>query len=106
MKNKKNSLINEESLEALKSLINVIYPEDNKERKSNEKNGELAVKYKELLKLSEKYTDEEIKEILKNIPNNYNRAENQKNAENLANLATNLNIGEDYLVDTQRDINE
>ena len=79
MKEEKNSLINEESLEALQSLIDIIYPRDKKGSKSNEKSGELAEKYKELLKLSENYTDEEIKEMLKDIPNNYDRAENQKN---------------------------
>lgn len=91
-----NSLINDKSLEALNSLIDVIYSNNNK---GNELDEKIKKEYYELLKASGKYTDDEISKLIKKISKGYDRDKNQKNVEELATHAKSLNDGEKYLLD-------
>ena len=93
----KNSLINDKSLEALNSLIDVVYSNNNKASKKKKK---IERKYYEVLKSSGKYTDDEIKELLKKVSSKgFSREKNQKNVKELAKYAKNLNDGEKYLLE-------
>lgn len=95
-----NSLINDNSIEALNNLIDIIYSKDNGENiEGTELDKDIEKKYHELLKSYGKYTDEEINELLKKIPKGYNRKKNQKNVEELAKHANSLNDGEKLLFD-------
>ena len=91
MSNKQeDSMLNTNTEEALRILIDCI------KGTNSSVNSTLLDKYKEIVEKSESFDDKQKDEILKNL--GFSRSLNQLNVKNLAELADNLDISEQYFL--------
>lgn len=97
MKNNSDSMLNQDSTDALDILIQCLAEANPDDKTYNSFNSSIIEKYREILERSDLYDQVTKDQIMQTLSSS--RALNQLNAEDLAKYADNLNVARDYLLD-------